>query len=417
MLDRKKFISDSKAQQIKNNSPESIKTKYDMIYLISCALAGEKPDETLVEKMNLELLYRMAKSCTLSGIVCMALESADAFNKKLKSGESSEEAELTKKWMDSKNKAVRKVMLLDAERKNIFAFMEKKGIWHMPLKGVILKEFYPKLGMRQMSDNDILYDSNFQKDLCEWMESQGYTVVSVGIGNHDVYEKPPVYNYEMHTSLYGATHPKEWIDYYENVKDRLILTDDTKFGYHFTDEDFYVYIITHAFKHYDGSGTGIRSLIDIYVYLKEKEAIMDWKYISRELARVNVDEFERKCRLLSKKLFSQEKCELTEEENKMLSYFFSSGTYGTLKNNVDNKLQKYHTKSGKSGIRIKMIYLKDRIFPKDEFYKNYAPFVYKHKWLKPFYIVYRFFRGITVKAGVIIQEVKLLSKAGKEKKK
>ena len=53
---------------------------------------------------------------------------------------------------------MRKALLFDAERKGILDFMEQRGIWYLPLKGVVLKDYYPAVGMRQMSDNDILYD-------------------------------------------------------------------------------------------------------------------------------------------------------------------------------------------------------------------------------------------------------------------
>lgn len=98
------------------------------------------------------------------------------------------------------------------------------------------------------------------------MISRGYEVEVFEQGNHDVYEKEPVYNFEMHTSLYGAGHHNEWISYYDRIKDRL-RPKGNRSEYRFTDEDFYVYIMTHMFKHFDGSGTGIRSLLDQYVYL------------------------------------------------------------------------------------------------------------------------------------------------------
>lgn len=43
--------------------------------------------------------------------------------------------------------------------------MEQRGIWYLPLKGIILKEFYPSVGMRQMSDNDILFDEAFAEQV------------------------------------------------------------------------------------------------------------------------------------------------------------------------------------------------------------------------------------------------------------
>ena len=88
----------------------------------------------------------------------------------------------------------------------------------MPLKGAVLKDLYPKHDMRQMADNDILFDVTCQKEIRDYFVSHGYEVISYAKGNHDVYEKPPVYNFEMHTALFGAGHNEVWAKYYENVK-------------------------------------------------------------------------------------------------------------------------------------------------------------------------------------------------------
>ena len=76
--------------------------------------------------------------------------------------------------------------------------MDSEHIWYLPLKGIILKDYYPSVGMRQMSDNDILFDADAWERVEKHMLSEGYETESVGKGNHDVYQKAPVYNFEMH---------------------------------------------------------------------------------------------------------------------------------------------------------------------------------------------------------------------------
>ena len=341
----------------------------------------------------MEDVYQISVYHTLSAMTYMILEK----------GQDILEGEVFKNWKKEKDKAIRKNILLDRERERIFAFMEEQGIWHMPLKGIILKEMYPAFGMRQMADNDILYDSNFQNSLCIWMKEQGYKVISCGRGNHDVYEKKPVYNYEMHTALYGGEHNPVWITYYENIKEKLIADKKKKYSFHFTDEDFYIYIITHIYKHFAGSGTGIRSLLDVYIYLQAKEAIMNWDYINEELKKVQVSDFEGKVRHLSQKVFSKELQKLTKKEEELLKYFLYSGTYGTLENHVQHRLDQFET--DKKGYIIK------RLVPDEEFYKNYVPFVYQHKWSRPFFIIFRLVRGLFRKDRRIMKEIKALKKA------
>ncbi len=209
------------------------RTFYDLIYLCSCAVNEVQPDDDKVREMDLEKLYKAAKFHTLTAITAFALESA---------GMKCEE------FSQAKEKAIRKNMLLDIEREKLCAYLEKNKIWHMPLKGSILKDFYPGYGMRQMADNDILFDFNYRKIVKEYFESNGYDVIIYDNGNHDVYKKLPVMNFEMHTSLFYIKHNEKWQKYYNDIKLKLIKDDNNSYSYHFSDEDFYIYLITHEYS-------------------------------------------------------------------------------------------------------------------------------------------------------------------------
>ena len=122
----------------------------------------------------------------------------------------------------AKERAIRKTMLLDAERGQILAELERLGIWYMPLKGSILKDYYPRYGMRQMGDNDILYDTDRQEDVVILMKERGYTVKCIDKNNQDDFLKLPVYNFEMHSVLCAKKSNAAWYAYYRGIKDRLL---------------------------------------------------------------------------------------------------------------------------------------------------------------------------------------------------
>ena len=218
------------------------KTSEFLIYLMACSLQGTKPEEALLANIDMEALLRLAKAHSVSAMVCMALEQTDAFQ---------HAAETTRlKWLDCKNKAVRKNMLLDAERHRLEKEFAEHGIWYMPLKGSILKDWYPKFGMREMADNDILFDATRRQQVRDIFVNRGYSIESYNkSSNHDAYEKQPIYNFEMHVALFHedcSTLQKK----YENVVDRLVQDEKLPFRYHFTPEDFYVFVVAHAYKHY-----------------------------------------------------------------------------------------------------------------------------------------------------------------------
>lgn len=379
------------------------KTSELLIYLMACSLQGTKPEEALLANIDLEALLRLAKAHSVSAMVCMALEQTDAFQ---------HAAETTRlKWLDAKNKAVRKNMLLDAERKTILHELETQSIWYMPLKGSILKDWYPKPGMREMADNDILFDPSGREQVREIFQNRGYKTVSFRKGNHDVYEKAPIYNFEMHVSLFHGTY-KELTEQYENVKERLLPVDGTAYQFAFTPEDFYVFVLAHAYKHYSHSGTGIRTLADIYVMNRHLGGIMNRDEVEQKLTQLGIAEYEQHSRVLAEKLFSAVRplaeTELTEDEKEMLLYYCNATTYGTVDNRVNNRLRELQENSENIKLWTKVKYCCVRLFPGREFCKFAYPFVYKHPWTLPFFWVWRIvYRSIASKKNVQ-QELKAL---------
>lgn len=328
----------------------SIEIYEEIVYLISCALNDIIPEN--IKLTHLDLLYLFSKRHSLTAMIAYTLESTKIF--------SSIDSQMSKQWKEAKDKAIRKNILLDNERKLILDEMEEAKIWHVPLKGIILKDLYPKYGMREMADNDILYDKYRQKDVMNIFLKHHYKAESIGVGVHDVYMKEPIYNFEMHTDLFAS----DLNDYYHDIKERLCLKQGKQFSYDFTDDDFYIYMIAHAHKHYSHSGTGLRTLVDIYVYNQKKQ--LDRNYIKQELKKLGIEEFEEKTRKLVYQLFNRTSKfsidELTEDDQQLFLYYCDSGTYGNLKKRIENSLQETH------GHKLK--YLLTRLFPNRKWCKN-----------------------------------------------
>ncbi len=153
----------------------------------------------------------------------------------------------------------------DVERSIVLRAPEETGIWYAPMKGCVMKELYPKIGMHQMADNDILIDISLTADVRMIMEklgfsSDGYT----GRGGHDQYKEPPVCNFKTNRMLYEPRYDARIAGYDQDVKRRLILKDGRRYDYHFSDADFYVYRIVHEYKHDSTGGIGLRSVLDTH---------------------------------------------------------------------------------------------------------------------------------------------------------
>ena len=384
-----------------------------MVYLIACALHDVTPDKGALEGLDLASLYSLANTQSLAAMICMALETTDIFE--------SAAPEIVKRWKDAKDKVIRKNILLDAERAQILREMDKAGIWYLPLKGIVLQELYPKFGMRQMADNDILYDAAFRTQLKKFMLGRGYEAASlpenIAKHAHDAYEKPPIYNFEMHTALFGLSYNPAWTDYYADVKKRLVSDSTENHAFHFTDEDFYIYVSTHACKHYQEMGNGLRMLVDAYVLNWKKGSTWDWEYIHSELKELGIANFEEQIRLLAEKLFGSARpfslTELSKPELEMLFYCIGSGTFGTIQNRVNNEMKKLHPVEKPITKRVKLRYYLYRLFPGREWCRAHYPFFYRHPLLLPFLWIYRIVHDVWIERKNILNEIRTIKNMGK----
>ena len=357
-----------------------------VIYLSGCAVNGTIPDKKRIEGFDPEQLRKAANKHFLTAIVCYALETAGIRDHN---------------FYQAKMKSIRKITAMEIDKKKLFERLEQEKIWYMPLKGTIIKELYPSIGMRQMSDFDILFDKEYAESVRDILLDLGFSCKHFGKGNHDVYFKQPVSNFEMHTGLFGQSNKPEIYQYYKNVKDCLIKDEDNNFGYHFRNEDLYIYLTAHEYKHFSGRGTGLRSLLDIYVFWQKLGSQLDEEYISSEMKKLGISDFEQQNRSLALHLFGGS--ELTEQDCKMLEYVIFSGTYGTFQNSIENRVKK-----NGGGEKGKRAYIRNKLFMPLESVKKYYPFYYKHKALLPVLFFYRIGKAVTVKQGKTKRILKIL---------
>ena len=124
------------------------------------------------------------------------------------------------------------------------------------------------------------------------------------------------------------------------------------------------------------------------------------------LEKLGLAEFEKKNRALAMHLFGDGK--LTEEDEEMLKYVFSSGTYGTITNHVSNTLQR--TKMSKTQYALSRLFTPIRKSnPSYNAYAKMYPIFYKHKLLFPFLPLYRAIRAM--RGGRLQKEINALRKA------
>lgn len=362
-----------------------------LIYLLSCALNDTAPNEKYF--FDTAKLFRLSTIHSISPTIFFALRKNVAFK-------DFSEYEYFKTATDSN---IKRRILFDFERSKILEDLKKQNIDFCILKGVILQDLYPSFEMRQMADNDILIRKDSVDEVRKIMKNFSYILSDTKVSNHDEFTKEPSLNFEFHSRLFRSTFSVIFDEYYKDVWHKL--KKDEKNSYSMTLEDFYIYYVAHAYKHFIRGGIGIRTLADIYLFLQRYKKELDFSYIERELNFLKISSFSKMLIFFSMKLLKNPNKTfdiletLNDRQLKYLKFLLNSGTFGTLKNEISFKLKN----------KNKFQYILKRIFPDDAYFKEVSPFFYKHKFLRSFYLFKRLLSLYKNKEN-ILKEINILKK-------
>lgn len=363
----------------------------NMISLLRAALHNEAPVLSCSDSRDWELLL---EACERHVVTVLAREGLR------RCAEQPDEA-ILQKWNVAKEKAIYHAVALEAERSYLFDALKQNEIEYLPLKGSVLKGLYPCFGMRQMVDVDVWVFDEKRSAVRDIVTERGYDTVRYGAGHHDVYQKMPVC-FEIHGSLFDNGEAPRFFEYFKSLK--LQAVDE--YERRLSDEDFYLYLIAHLYHHFYQAGVGIRSLLDCFVFLRCKGKTMDLRYLSNELRKLDLTDFEQEIRSLAFKLFDVRPNPLTDREEELLDLFGRAGAVGSVEVMVKQRVDRLR----KANKDSKWSYYKSRLFLSYEWFEDHLPFYARHRWLIPAYYVFRFFRAILFRRKSLKTELEALKK-------
>lgn len=352
------------------------KTWNQLLELIDFALADGTAPEIETEEVW-ENIYRLSQFHKIQSLIFHAVQ-------KLPKEQRPPESILKKIQQAGSLEIARDTVQKAAQMELLTAF-EKAGIAVLPLKGFLIKQFYPDTSMRMMADLDILFPVEKEKETEGVLTALGY-VCEHKDSHHSVYMRHPFMNIEMHYNMIGNDSLLD--AYYDNIWERLELEPGMSYIYRLKWEDFYIFMIAHLAKHFQGGGSGIRSVIDVQQFLNKMEEKLDWKYINEELRKIELTQFEQHMRNLTAIWFGGEK--ETEFYAQLREFIQSSGIYGTLKNLGVQRA----VRAGRKGWKGKMQMWLNVIFLPYKEMKMQYPYLLKCPVLLPIAWIQRFFRTI-----------------------
>lgn len=244
---------------------------------------------------------------------------------------------------------------------------------YVPLKGAVLRSFYPTESMRVGCDVDVLVRCQDVERACEILVQAGYQIQSRNY--HDVtLVSPTRVTLELHFTL------RENTPSLDAVLERVwTYASPEKGRRHTLDGAFFVFqAYAHMSYHFLSGGCGLRSLMDIWVM----EHKMGYSYLDAAslLEEAGVLQFAQEMTRLTHVCFDAEAPDDWTEL--LLRYILSGGIYGTMQNKIAMK------KSERGGT---VGYAFGRVFLPYETMKQIYPVLEKASVLLPFCWMHRFF--------------------------
>lgn len=354
-----------------------------VIDCIRFEICGQK-EKTVLPEVSARFLaeiYQLSKAHDVAHLVGDALNKSGVFENLPADLDENERAAIEKikaQFDEQIFTAVYRYETINYELEQICKTLEEAKIPFIPLKGSVIRKYYPEPWMRTSCDIDILVreeDLNLAvRTLCDSLK---YT--SGEKTSHDIkmYSENGVH-LELHFSLIESDVVSKADIPLQLVWNYVQPINGTS-RHAMNDEMFYYYHIAHMAKHFIHGGCGIRPFIDLWLYNRVNTGNTNKR--NKLLSDGELLKFSEEAENLAAAWFgNKEYNEITQE---MEDYILQGGVYGTLKQNLAMSQNK---KGGK------FRHLMSRIFLSYKDMEVYYPSLKKCPILFPFYQVRRWCR-------------------------
>ena len=335
--------------------------------LIRAVICGKSSDglAAACTEEALETVYRLAKSHDLAHLVGQAVASMALPESSI---------------LDNCKRAAMSAFLRQVQQEQVLIQLsdafESAAIPFIPLKGTVLRAYYPQPWLRTSTDLDILvHREDLERATQLLTEDLGYTYCKTS--SHDAAFRSPQQVYlELHYSTIEDFVSPAAAEIMDTVWEKATPVAGHTYQMALPDVLFYYYHIAHAAKHFLCGGCGIRVILDIWVL--QNRVPHDRAQREALLIQGGMFPFARAAEALSRHWFDMAQA---DDMTALLGDFIlSGGNFGTLQNRVSIN------QSRQGG---KLRYALSRIFLPYHILQYHYPILQKHKLLFPLYQVVR----------------------------
>lgn len=337
---------------------------------LSNAVFSSSAEITALTEEETEKLYRLSSGHDLAHLVGYSMG---------KTGALQEKTEISEQFSRQQKLAMYRTELIGYEYDRMCEVLEEAKIDFIPLKGSVIRSYYPSKWMRTSCDIDLLVR---EEDLMKAAEVLARELVCK-MGEKEAHDLSLFTESGVHIELHFAL--VEQIESADKVLSSVwktsLLKEGTKHTYALSNEMFYFYHILHMAKHVVHGGCGVRPFLDLAIM--DKMEIYSPENTDGLLKNGKMYDFALAARRLSRVWFYNEAHD--EVTEKLSRFILGAGVYGSQENQAAVSL-------GKKKNKFKIFM--SALFPPYHILKVKYPRLEKHRYLLLWYQIKNTLRKI-----------------------
>ena len=219
---------------------------------------------------------------------------------------------------------------LNYELTSICRTLERAQVPFIPLKGSVLRQYYPEPWMRTSCDIDVLvHEEDLDGATAALADALDYRIETKSAHDVQIFT-PSGQHIELHFNLIEDHRIKGASAILNRVWDAAVPCGGWTYQYEMPDELFYFYHIAHMAKHVENGGCGIRPFLDIWVLMHYVPHDRDRR--EQLLADGGLSAFARQAERLTEIWFGNGVRDDTACH--LENYIINGGVYGNLVNQI-----------------------------------------------------------------------------------
>jgi hypothetical protein len=386
-------------------------TQTQLMKLIRCSINEEQIDIRELQNVNWNKLLKYANDHQVKELVYLAIHKINNIC-------------MDKDIFEQLKKDTLLTAVWQIKHINQVAFILNKlnenKIPMIALKGLVIRELYPRPEFRTMSDADILVKKSDLVAIKSLMESLGYTQIEK-TPIHVTFGKSGYNNIEVHWTIAEKLSFQHQGDLEKDMWNSAInvMVGSSK-TLSFSDEDLVIHLCVHMVEHILVGSFGIRQLCDLLLIINKRGCAINWESFFKKGQKWGIEKFIIIIFLTCKQLFQvniprEIEMHIGHDNDKLviqlIDDILSGGVYGSrdVANAVANEFARgSYGKQGGSAFGVLGRFL-GLIFPSPGKIKERYNYASKYKVLMPIAWLHNIIVSITQAKYRFIDKIRVFS--------